>query len=362
MFYRQCGIRYTSYAADRPFVPLRFDRYQVGAVLVLAVTAPLWLPPVYLTSYLLPFVIFATATLGLNLLVGRTGQIHIGYSAVMAIGAYAAIHLVRSGVPFELALLGAGVISSLVGLAVGAVALRVKGLYLAVATLALQYLVDWAILHVPAIGGGAQSTLQAPWPQLLGGLLPVKSVAGRYWLALTWCVMVTLFMVSLGHTGLGRALVAIREKDYAASVIGIDVFYYKLLAFWVSSVLGGVTGAILAFCYYRAVTVEQFSLDVSIQLLAMVLVGGIGSVLGSFFGAGMILLVPIVLSNVLGMLSTGLGLRLSVDFLATLQLVVYGGLIVVFLLVEPLGLAKIYDNVRKYFLVWPFGYARRSLA
>lgn len=362
MFYRQCGVRHTSYASDRQLLPLAFDRFQVGLVLVLAITAPVWVPQVYLTGYLLPFVIFATAAMGLNLLVGRTGQIHVGYAAVMAIGAYASIHLVRAGVPFELALVGAGVASACIGLLVGAVALRVKGLYLAIATLALQYIVEWLIIHVPAIGGGAQTTLQAPRPQLLGGLVVVQTASGRYWLALAWCVLVALFLANVGRTGLGRALVAIREKDYAASVIGIHVYFYKLLAFWVSSFLGGVTGAILAFAYYRAVTPEQFSLDVSIQLLAMVLVGGLGSVLGNFLGAGLVLLVPIMLSNLIGWAGSALGRALPVQTLATLQLAVYGGLIVFFLLLEPLGLAKVYDNLRNYFLVWPFGYARRTIA
>src|SRR5690606_41744093 len=148
------------------------------------------------------------------------------------------------------------------------------------------------------------------------------------------------------------------DKDFAAAVIGINIVRYKLMAFFTSSFLGGVTGAVLAYCFYQAVTPEQFSFNVSIQIVAMVLVGGLGSVLGAYLGAAFVLLVPIVLTNAVAYLA-GLGLlSASTNLLAHIPLMVYGGLIVGFLLFEPLGLAKIYDNLRKYFLVWPFRHAR----
>jgi branched-chain amino acid transport system permease protein len=360
VFYRQCGVRHVSYAADWRLWPLRFERLQVGALLLAAASAPLWLPGLYLGSYVLPVVIFATATLGLDLIMGRAGQIHVGYAAIMAVGAYTAVHAVRAGAPFEMGLLAAGLASALVGLLAGATALRVKGLYLAIGTLALQFLVEWVIVHVPAIGGGAQTTLQAPAVRVLG-VAPVVTLGARYWVALAWCVLVTTYMLNVGRTGFGRALVALRERDYAAAVLGVHVFRYKLLAFSVSSFVGGVTGAVLAFTYYRAVTPEQFGLDVSIQLLAMGLIGGLGRVLGSFLGAAFVFVVPIVLSTALPGAFEAAGLGLPVAVLSHLQIIVYGALIVGFLLLEPLGLAKIYDNVRSYFLVWPFGYARRTI-
>jgi branched-chain amino acid transport system permease protein len=173
--------------------------------------------------------------------------------------------------------------------------------------------------------------------------------------------MVTLFMINMSRTAFGRALVALREKDYAAEMIGINTFYYKTMAFWVSSFLGGVTGAVLALTYYRAVTVEQFSIDVSIQVLAMVVIGGLGNVLGSFMGAGFILLAPSIINNLLAWISGALGVDLPVAWLTNIQLMTYGGLIMIFLLVEPLGLAKIYFNIRNYFLLWPFGYIKRQV-
>ncbi|HLT77078.1 MAG TPA: branched-chain amino acid ABC transporter permease [Ferrovibrio sp.] len=357
MFYRLSGIKHVSYAADRQLWPVPFDRYLVIAAVILGITAPFYLSPLYLGSYMLPWIIWATAALSLNLLMGWAGQIHLGFAAVMAIGAYSAIHLARAGVPFELALLLAGLLSALIGMIFGAAALRVKGLYLAVSTLAMQYMIDWIISHVPAISGGSQATLQTPVIRILG--FPVDSDAGRYWVALAVCALVTIFMLNVKRTSFGRALVAVREKDFAAAIIGVNPFYYKLVAFWVSSFLGGVSGAVLAFCYYRAVTPEQFHLDVSIQAVAMVIVGGMGSILGSFFGAALVLLAPIVLNNFVGWFVAAIGLSLSPEVLALIPLILYGGLIVGFLLFEPLGLAKIYDNIRNYFLVWPFRHARR---
>lgn len=357
MFYRLAGVRHTSYAADRALWRVPADRWQIGILLALALAAPFLLSDLYLASYLLPWIVWSTAALGLNLLMGWAGQIHLGYAAVMAIGAYGAIHMVRAGVPFELALVGAGLLSAVIGLVFGVAALRVKGLYLAVSTLAMQYIVDWIISHVPAISGGSQATLQAPVFRVLG--IPITGNAGRYYVALAVCLVVASFLLNVGRTSFGRALAAVREKDFAAAVIGVSPFYFKLLAFWSSSFIGGVTGAILAFCYYQAVTPEQFHLDVSIQAVAMVIVGGMASVIGSFLGAALVLLTPIVLNNLVVAVARTLDLGVGPDLLAHIPLILYGGLIVGFLLFEPLGLAKLYDNIRNYLLVWPFRHARR---
>ncbi|HEX9490531.1 MAG TPA: branched-chain amino acid ABC transporter permease [Stellaceae bacterium] len=357
MFYRLAGIRHTSYAADRALWPVPVDRWQIAVLLALALAAPFVLPNLYLSSYLLPWIIWSMAALGLNLLMGWAGQIHLGYAAVMAIGAYGTIHLVRAGLPFELAIVAGGLLSAVIGLVFGFAALRVKGLYLAISTLAMQYLVDWIVSHVPAISGGSQATLQAPAFRALG--LPVAGDFARYYVALAVCLMVTLFLLNVGRTSFGRALVAVREKDFAAAILGVNTFYFKLLAFWCSSFLGGVSGALLAFCYYRAVTPEQFNLDVSIQAVAMVIVGGMGSVMGSYLGAALVLLAPIVLNNLVGALAQAGVLPVSQEILSHIPLILYGGLIVGFLLFEPLGLAKVYDNLHNYFLVWPFRHARR---
>lgn len=357
MFYRQSGIRHTRYEQDRRLWRLPFDRGLVGLIVAAAVAAPFLLSDLYVGTYLLPWLLWTTAALGLNLLMGTAGQVHLGYAAVMAIGAYSSLHATRAGVPFEFAILMGGLSAAAIGTLFGAAALRVKGLYLAVSTLAMQYIVDYTIVHVPAISGGSQATLQAPPVRLLGFAL--QGDAAYYWFVLAMCALVTLFMLNVRRTSYGRALAAVREKDYAAEIIGVSTFRYKLSVFWVSSFIGGVAGTLFAFCYYKAVTPEQFHLELSIQMLATVIVGGLGSVLGCYFGAALILLAPVVLNNLIAGATTTFALQVSADLKSHAPLILYGGLIVGFLLFEPLGLAKIYDNVRKYFLVWPFRHAGR---
>jgi len=177
--------------------------------------------------------------------------------------------------------------------------------------------------------------------------------------ALGWCLIVTVFMLNLRRTGLGRALIAVREKDFAAAVIGVHSLYYKLVAFATSSFIGGISGAILIFTFYRAATPEQFAVNVSIELLAMVIVGGLGSIIGSYFGAAFILLMPGLMNSLIGWLAQFLGISLGIETLAHIPHAVYGALIIIFLLVEPMGLGKMYTNLRNYLLVWPFGYARK---
>ncbi len=356
MFYRLAGVYRTSYAADRAILKVPADRWQVFFLFLLALAAPFLVSSLYLSGYLLPWLIWSMAALSLNLLVGWAGQIHLGYAAVMAIGAYGTIHIVRAGMPFEAAIVAGGVLAASIGLVFGFASLRVKGLYLAISTLAMQYVVDWTINHVPAIAGGSQATLQVPSFTFLG--IAIDNDLSRYYLALLACTAVAIFLLNVRRTAFGRALAAVREKDYAAAVLGVNTFYFKLMAFWVSSLLGGMAGALLAFCYYRAVTPEQFSLDVSIQLLAMVIVGGLASVIGSFLGAVLVFFAPILLNNAAGMLTGSLGLQISGELRAQVPLILYGGLIAGFLLFEPLGLAKIWDNIRNYFLVWPFRHTR----
>lgn len=356
MFYRLAGVYRTSYAADRAILRVPADKTLILLLLAFAIGAPFTLPKLYISGYLLPWMIWTMAALSLNLLVGWAGQIHLGYAAVMAIGAYSTTHMVRHGVPFEFAIVAGGVLSAMIGTVFGFASLRVKGLYLAISTLAMQYIVDWIINHFPAISGGSQATLQVPPFSVL--FIPIATDTARYYLALAACIAVAIFLLNVRRTAFGRALAAVREKDFAAAVLGVNAFYYKLIAFWVSSLLGGMAGALLAFCYYRAVTPEQFHLDTSIQVLAMVIVGGLASVTGSFLGAGLVLLAPIILNNLVVETAQALGVQAGGELLSQIPLILYGTLIVSFLLLEPLGLAKIWDNIRNYFLVWPFKHAR----
>ena len=357
MFFRQAGIFHTSYADDRQLFPIPADRIMIMSLLVFALVAPWVVSSLALTSYMLPWLVWTSATLGLNLIIGWAGQFHFGYAAVMGIGAYTSVHATRNGIPWEIAVILGGLMATLIGVIFAFAALRVKGLYLALSTLALQFVVDWVISHVPAISGGVSATLQAPAMRLLGA--PVTSDAGLYFTALGWCILVTVFMLNLRRTALGRALVAVREKDFAAAVIGVQSFYYKLIAFATSSLIGGVSGAMLIFTFYRAVTAEQFAVNVSIELLAMVIVGGLGSIIGSWLGAAFILLMPSQMNHLIAWLTQAAGIDLGVETLAHIPHVVYGALIIVFLIVEPMGLGKLYGNIRNYLMLWPFGYARK---
>jgi branched-chain amino acid transport system permease protein len=337
--------------------PLPADRFMVVALLLFALAAPWVVSSLALSSYFTPWLVWVAATLGLNLILGWAGQFHFGYAAIMGIGAYTTVHGARHGVPWEIAVILGGVMAMVVGVVFAFAALRVKGLYLALSTLALQFVMDWVISHVPAISGGVGATLQAPAMQLLGQA--IKSDLGLYYVALAWALVVTLFMLNLRRSALGRALIAVREKDYAAAVIGVPSFRYKLVAFATSSFIGGVSGAVLIFTFYHAVTPEQFAVNVSVELLAMVIVGGLASVIGSWLGAAFILLMPGLMHSLVEWLARLSGAKVGVETLAHVPYAVYGGLIVLFLLLEPMGLGKLYANLRNYLMVWPFGYDRK---
>lgn len=357
MLFRQAGIFHTNYASTRALFPMPADRWMISILLVLGLIAPLTVSSIFLTTTMLPWLVWTSAVLGLNLILGWAGQFHFGYAAIMGIGAYAAVHGARNGIPWEISVVLGGLTAAVIGIVFAFAALRVKGLYLALSTLALQFVMDWVISHVPAISGGIQAMLQAPELKLLGQA--VTSDAGLYYVALAWCVMVTIFMLNLRRTAFGRALVAVREKDFAAAVIGVNSTYYKLVAFATSSFMGGVSGAILIFTFYRALTPEQFAVNVSVELLAMVIVGGLSSTIGSYFGAAFILLLPGAINKLIAWGAQALGITISIELLAHIPYALYGVVIIVFLLIEPMGLGKMYTNVRNYFLVWPFGYARK---
>ena len=357
MFYRQAGVRHTSYIADARLFKVPADRNLVILMAALGLIAPLLVSELWLSSYLLPWLIWTAAALGLNLLTGWAGQLHLGYAAVMAVGAYSAVHAARFGLPWEVALMIGGAMAAVIGSCFAFAALRVKGLYLAITTLAMQFVMDWVLGHVPAITGGSHASLQAPGFALLGQ--KITTDAGRYYVAFGWCVLVTVFLLNMRRTGLGRALVAVREKDFAASILGVNAFLYKLVAFATSSFIGGVTGALLVGNFYFLATPEQFTVNVSIQVLAMVIVGGLASIIGTYLGAALILLAPGLINNLFAAVANWLNLSVNVETMAHLPTATYGALIVGFLLVEPLGLGKIYGNIRDYLVVWPFEKMKR---
>ena len=286
--------------------------------------------------------------LGLNILVGFTGQISVAQGAFMAVGAYTtAIMTVTLGLPFWLSLPCAGLVTALIGALFGIPSLRLKGLYLLIATLAAQVIVEWLILHMVWLTKGPNGIYGIKPPAI--GPLEFADRRAFYFLMLFFVVIAILFAANLFRTKIGRAFVAIRDQDIAASVIGVDLFRYKLLAFGVSSFYVGIAGALQAHDRL-IVSPEYFNIGVSIEFLGMIIIGGLGSISGAIYGAAFIRLLPATLSILAGLIG------LSTLNLAVLQQLVFGLAIVGFLIFEPHGIAKIWRDVKEYFHLWPFSY------
>jgi branched-chain amino acid transport system permease protein len=356
MLHRECGVFKTSYAADMALYPVPLAKYTVGAVAIFcAIIVPL-LSNDHLLSIANLVGVAVVGAIGLNLLTGFTGQISIGHGAFMAVGGYtAAILSSRYGMPFWVGLIAGGSAAALVGTFFGIPSLRIKGLYLAIATLAAQFIIEWAINHITWISGGVQSTIYVPKPALGG--MPLDAEWKKYYMILVAAVVAYIFAMNLVRSRVGRAFMAIRDRDVAAEILGVNIFGYKLLAFAISSFYAGVAGALFTY-YLEIANYEQFTITVSIQYLAMIIIGGLGSVLGSVFGAVFITLLPIVLrwvvEGVWGLFAPPSSMML--DFLANLRLIVFGGLIIVFLILEPDGLYRLWRHIKDYFRVWPFAY------
>jgi branched-chain amino acid transport system permease protein len=355
MFHREAGVFKTTYASDMALYPLPIAKWTVAAfALLFVVILPLTVHEYYLSILNLIFIAIVGA-LGLNVLVGYTGQISIGHGAFMSVGAYTAANLaVRLGLPFWLTLPAGGLMAALIGVIVGMPSLRIKGLYLAIATLAGQLIIEWTINHVPAISGGAQASIEVPRPDLFGFVLNTQ---GRlYYFLLFFAALAIVATLNLIRSRIGRAFIAVRDQDIAAEIIGINIYRYKLLAFAISSFYAGVCGVLYTY-YFGIANYEAFQLIVSIDYLAMIIIGGLGSVLGSIFGAIFVTLLPIVLRILLENVGS---LVFSESELANVisgtRLAVFGGLIIFFLIVEPEGLNRLWRNIRSYFRVWPFSY------
>jgi branched-chain amino acid transport system permease protein len=355
MFHRETGVFKTSYASDMALYPLPIARGTVIALLILfVVIVPLVFGEYYLSIINLVLISIVGA-LGLNILVGYTGQISIGHAAFMSVGAYTAANLaVRAGLPFWITLPAGGLMAALVGAVVGIPSLRIKGLYLAIATLAGQLIIEWIINHVPWISGGTQASIQVPRPSLFG--YELKTQGELYFFLLFFALIAIVAALNLVRSRIGRAFVAIRDQDIAAEIIGIDIFRYKLIAFAISSFYAGVCGVLYTY-YFGIANYEQFQIGVSIDYLAMIIIGGLGSVLGSILGAAFVALLPLVIRTIMESVS---GIFFDASEMATvvssMRLVIFGVLIIVFLVLEPEGLNRLWRNIRNYFRVWPFSY------
>ena len=350
MIYRENGQFKTTYAADQQIFTIAQDKWFVLGLIAFAfIGVPMLADEYMFRAILIPFLILSLAALGVNLLVGYCGQITLGAGAFMAIGAYAAYNfMIRvDGVPLVAALLLGGATTAALGIIFGIPSLRVRGLYLAVATLAAQFFCDWAFLRLgwftnySPSGSVSISNLSAfGWA--------IDSPVEKYLFCLLFLVAFAFFAKNLTRASIGRQWMAIRDMDVAAEVIGIRPMWAKLSAFAVSSFFIGVAGALWGFVHLGSWEPAAFNINRSFDLLFMIIIGGLGSIMGSFIGAAFIVVLPIVLDN----LTVAVGL--STATASHMTYMIFGALIVFFLIVEPHGLARLWSTAKEKLRLWPF--------
>ena len=352
MFYRECGNFKDSYASDMAIFPIPLDRWGFIVMLFVAfVIVPFFTSEYLMMNIIVPFYCFALSAFGLNVLAGYAGQISIGHAAFMAVGAYSSFILyMRYGIPLIPSIIGGGLVASIVGTFFGLPSLKIKGFYLAISTLASQFIIEWVIVHVHWISGGVFGTIEAPEMFIFGFSLdtPVR----KYYLVL--CIMV-LFMTigkNLVRGQLGRNWMAIRDVDYAAEIIGVNLYRDKLVAFAVSTFYAGIAGSLITLCYIGAANIEEFNVMTSFALLGMIIIGGLGTALGSFLGAGFFVILPIAINQSLGVFMD----VVPSDILSNIESIIFGGLIVFFLIVEPYGMARLWHTIKDKMRLWPFPY------
>jgi branched-chain amino acid transport system permease protein len=357
MLYREAGQFKTSYPSDSAIFPIRQDRIAMGVVALLAfVVIPLFAPTYTFSGILIPFLIFALAALGLNLLTGYAGQLSLGTAAFMAVGAFASYNFVLRvpGMPVLLAFAGGGVMAALVGMVFGLPSLRIRGFYLAVTTLAAQFFVVWCLAKVGWFSNYNASGVISAQPIVIAGYA-FDTPQSKYLLVLGIVTLMALAAKNMVRSNLGRKWMAVRDMDVAAEVIGIPMLHTKLSAFAISSFYCGVAGALFAYAYLGTVEPEGFNLDLSFRILFMIIIGGVGSVLGAFLGSAFITLVPLLLNAVVRFLD-GLGVNIPSSVGSNLEAMIFGGLIIFFLIVEPHGLARLWQIAKEKLRLWPFPY------
>jgi branched-chain amino acid transport system permease protein len=356
MLYREAGQFKATYAEDQQIFPIRQDRIAVAALLAVAfVVVPLVGNQYWLSAILTPFLIFSLAALGLNILTGYAGQLSLGTAAFMAVGAFMSFNfMLRApwlGVIPSFIL--AGLCAAAVGIVFGLPSLRIKGFYLAVATLACQFFVLWALQRFGWFSNYSPSGVIAAQEVVILGYV-FNTPASKYVLTLIIVALMALAAKNLMRSETGRAFMAVRDMDVAASVIGIPMMKTKLLAFAISSFYCGVAGALHAFTYLGQVEPEAYSLELSFRILFMIIIGGVGSVLGSFLGAGFIVLFPIFLNLALAWFSHSFNIEISHALVSNVETIIFGGLIIFFLIVEPHGLARLWQIAKEKLRLWPF--------
>jgi branched-chain amino acid transport system permease protein len=343
----------TSYSADTTIFPTRGSLLAAAAGVLLLCAAPLVFGR-YELGLLITIGFSAIAALGLNILVGFTGQISIGHAAFFGFGAFASALLVEHHVPVPLAIWGAGLMTALVGLVFGAPAARLKGLYLAIATLAAQFILEDFFARARWFSGGVAGRVTEPY-ELFG--LRLDREETYFYVVLAHVVVLFVAAANLMRTRDGRALVAVRDHYLSAEMMGINLAYYRTLSFGIASFFAGVAGALYAH-YLLFVSVEAFNILYSIQFLAMIIIGGLGSVMGSMMGAAFMVLLPEVVQAAADLLAGGavdraLRLGASISFLREMAI---GAAIILFLIFEPDGLAHRWKMIKAYWKLYPFSH------
>ena len=356
MFYRESGQLKSSYIADQAMFPIAQDRWFVMGVLAVAfLVVPLFINQYWANAILLPFLVYALAALGLNILTGYCGQVSLGTGAFMAVGAYASFKLVGffPELNFLIVLALSGVVTAAVGMIFGLPSLRIKGFYLAVATLAAQFFLIWVFNKVGWFYDHSPTGMITVRPidffdiRVTG---PEATPAAKYLFTLTIIAVLTLAAKNIVRGRIGRSWMAIRDMDIAAELIGIKPLQAKLSAFAVSSFYIGVAGALYFGVYLgSAEPLEAFDINQSFYVLFIIIIGGLGSILGAFLGAAFIVLLPILMKN----LMVG-GFGVASGTAGHVEILLLGALIIFFLIVEPHGLARLWQIAKEKLRLWPF--------
>ena len=358
MLYREAGQFKTSYAADQAVFPILQDRVGIALILFAAfVVVPFTASNFMLTSVLIPFLVYGLAAIGLNILTGYCGLLSLGTSAFMGVGAYACYKLttIFPGVNIIVWIVASGAFSCAVGVLFGLPSLRIKGFYLAVATLAAQFFLEWCFVRVKWLyNDNVSGAIEVPERLAFGIAVtgPHATPVTRYLVVLGVVAAMTWLASNLVHGRVGRMWMAVRDMDLAAELIGIRLLHAKLLAFAVSSFYAGVAGALMVFMWIGSTEASAFAIDQSFLILFMVIIGGLGSLVGAFMGAALLHVLPIVLRA----LPELFGLTIRAATVEHLTFMVTGALIIFFLIVEPHGLARLWQVGKQKLRTWPFPY------
>ncbi len=358
MLYREAGQFKTSYASDQAVFPILQDRIGIAVVLAIAfIVIPLTGNDFLVNAVMIPFLIFSLAAIGLNLLTGYTGLLSLGTGAFMGVGAYACYKLtsIFPNVNIIIWVIASGFFSAAVGTVFGLPSLRIKGFYLAIATLAAQFFLEWCFIRIPWLyNNNVSGAIEVPQREVFGMIVtgPRATAETRYYIVLTIVVLMTWTASHIVHGRIGRMWMAVRDMDIAAELMGIRLLPTKLLAFAVSSFYCGVAGALMVFFWYGGSEASVFNINQSFTILFMIIIGGLGSLLGSFLGAALIYILPIILRFV----PPRLGLPLQAATVEHITFMVVGVLIVCFLIAEPAGLARLWQIGKQKLRVWPFPY------